>query len=156
MHGAVTQWLELTAVIPARDRDEQWTVATAAEESASIHAYTAVQQRDAAVLLDQALTADIQSVTQSVTDAEHGVVRSSPESPKEGVPRGERGSGGRIRTYDQAVDSRRGRELSRARIRLPRRRRSDRLELGESRVTVTTSAEVRCMRRWPAGARTER
>jgi hypothetical protein len=56
MHGAVTQWLELTAVIPARDRDEQWTVATAAEESASIHAYTAVQQRDAAVLLAQALT----------------------------------------------------------------------------------------------------
>ncbi len=112
MHGAVTQWLELTAVIPARDRDEQWTVATAAEESASIHAYTAVQQRDAAVLLAQALTGGIQSVTQSVTDAENGVVRSSPDMPEEGIPRGEGGSGGRIRTYDQSVDGRWARRSS--------------------------------------------
>jgi len=106
MHGAVTQWLELTAVIPARDRDEQWTVATAAEESASIHAYTAVQQRDAAVLLAQALTGGIQSVTQSVTGPENAVVWDGTASPEEGIPRGKGGSGGRIRTYDLAVDSR--------------------------------------------------
>jgi len=109
MHGAVTQWLELTAVIPARDRDEQWTVATAAEESASTHAYTAVQQRDAAVLLAQALTGGIQSVTQSVTGPENGVVWSGTESPEEGIPRGKSGSGGRIRTYDQSVNSRQAR-----------------------------------------------
>ena len=112
MHGAVTQWLELTAVIPARDRDEQWTVATAAEESASIYAYTAVQQRDAAVLLAQVQTGGPQSVTQSVTDPENGVVWSGTESPKEGIPRGESGSGGRIRTYDHSVDSRWARRSS--------------------------------------------
>jgi len=35
---------------------------------------TPVQQRDAAVLLDQAVTDQIQSVTQSVTGAQNGVV----------------------------------------------------------------------------------
>jgi hypothetical protein len=64
------------------------------------------QQRDAADLLDQALTGEIQSVTQSVTGPESGVVRSRTESPKEGIPRGESGSGGRIRSYDQSVDRR--------------------------------------------------
>jgi hypothetical protein len=50
---------------------------------------TAAQQRDAADLLDKTLTGPIQSVTQSVTDPEHGVVRSRTESPKVGIPRGE-------------------------------------------------------------------
>jgi len=67
---------------------------------------TAAQQRDAANLLEQALTGSVQSVTQSVTDSENGVASSSPEGPKEGIPRREGGSGGRIRTYDLAVDSR--------------------------------------------------
>jgi len=67
---------------------------------------TAAQQRDAADLLDEALTGPIQSVTQSVTGPENGVAWSSPELPTEGIPRGEGGSGGRIRTYDQSVNSR--------------------------------------------------
>ncbi len=67
---------------------------------------TAAQQRDAADLLNQALTAEIQSVTQSVTGREDAVVWSGPEEAKEGSPRGESGSGGRIRTYDLAVNSR--------------------------------------------------
>jgi hypothetical protein len=67
------------------------------------------QQRDAADPLDQALTGEIQSVTQSVTGPENGVVGSGPESPTEGIPRGEGGSGGRIRTFDLADDSRRAR-----------------------------------------------
>ena len=67
---------------------------------------TPVQQRDAADLLDQALTGQIQSVTQSVTGPQNGVVWSGTESPTEGIPRGESGSGGRIRTYDHSVNSR--------------------------------------------------
>ena len=71
---------------------------------------TATQQRDAADLLDAALTGGVQppagSVTGSVTDPENGVVQSGTESPKEGIPRGKGGSGGRIRTYDQSVNSR--------------------------------------------------
>ena len=45
---------------------------------------TATQQRDAADLLDQALTGEIRSVTRSVTDGENGVVWSGTESPAEG------------------------------------------------------------------------
>ena len=37
---------------------------------------------------------------------EDGVVSGGTESPGEGIPRGEGGSGGRIRTYDQSVNSR--------------------------------------------------
>jgi hypothetical protein len=43
---------------------------------------------DAAELLPQALTGPIQSVTQSVTDPEDGVVWSGTESPTGGIPRG--------------------------------------------------------------------
>ena len=67
---------------------------------------TAAQQRDAADLLDAALSAPDQSVTPSVTEPEDGVVQSGTESPIEGMPRGKGGSGGRIRTYDQSVNSR--------------------------------------------------
>jgi hypothetical protein len=71
---------------------------------------TAAQQRVAADLLDAALTGDIQpaagSVTGSVTGPGNGVVQSGTESPKEGIPRGKGGSGGRIRTYDHSVNSR--------------------------------------------------
>ena len=67
---------------------------------------TAVQQRQAADLLDAALAAPIQSVTQSVTDSENRVANSKPDKPRMGRPRGEIGSGGRTRTYDQAVNSR--------------------------------------------------
>jgi integrase len=56
---------------------------------------TAVQQRQAADLLDAALTAPVQSVTQSVTDPEKGVASSRVNKPKMGRPRGEIGSGGR-------------------------------------------------------------
>ena len=47
----------------------------------------------------------IQSVTRSVTDAENGIVQGGTESPKEGIPRGKSGSGGRFRTYEHSVDS---------------------------------------------------
>jgi integrase len=67
---------------------------------------TASQQRQAADLLDTALTPPVQSVTPSVTAPENRVARSRLEKPKVGRPRGEVGSGGRIRTYDQAVNSR--------------------------------------------------
>ena len=71
---------------------------------------TATQQREAANLLERAVAgpqpAVVESVTESVTDAEDRVAGSRPEWPKVGVPRGESGSGGRIRTYDQAVNSR--------------------------------------------------
>ena len=67
---------------------------------------TATQQRDAADLLNQALTDRLQSVTGSVTGPENGVVWGGTESPKGGIPRGKGGSGGRIRTYDQSVNSR--------------------------------------------------
>ena len=46
---------------------------------------TAGQQRDAADLLDIALTGSGQSVTQSVTEAEYGVAGSRSESPRVGV-----------------------------------------------------------------------
>ena len=63
------------------------------------------QHRLAPDLLAQAVARGGQAVTQSVTDPENGVVRSRPESPGEGVSRGKGGSGGRTRTYDQAVNS---------------------------------------------------
>jgi hypothetical protein len=67
---------------------------------------TAAQQCDAADLLDAALTTPVPSVTPSVTGLEDGVVPSGTESPAGGISRGKVGSGGRIRTYDQAVNSR--------------------------------------------------
>jgi len=67
---------------------------------------TASQQRQAADLLDAALKSPVQSVTPSVTESENGVASSRLEKPKVGRPRGKVGSGGRIRTYDQAVNSR--------------------------------------------------
>ena len=67
---------------------------------------TAGQQREAADLLERAVTGRSQTVTQTVTEGEDAVVWSDPESPGEGVSRGKVGSGGRIRTYDQAVNSR--------------------------------------------------
>ncbi len=66
---------------------------------------TAGQQREAADLLERAVTSR-QSVTQSVTEWLREVAESRPEEPKEGAPRGDVGSGGRTRTYDQAVNSR--------------------------------------------------
>ncbi len=67
---------------------------------------TAAQQREGADLLDWAVTGMGQSVTQSVTDPEEGVGQGGTESPGEGPHEGESGSGGKIRTYDQAVNSR--------------------------------------------------
>ena len=67
---------------------------------------TAGQQRDAADLLQVALTGSGQSVTQSVTGPVGGVVASRLESPEAGLHEGGVGSGGRIRTYGQAVNSR--------------------------------------------------
>jgi integrase len=67
---------------------------------------TAGQQREAADLLDLAISGSRQSVTQSVTEPEYGVALNGPQGP--GMARSDRevGSGGRTRTYDQAVNSR--------------------------------------------------
>ena len=71
---------------------------------------TASQQRQAAELLERAFTggstSTSESVTESVTASVRGVVGSPREQPKEGGSIGESGSGGRTRTYDQAVNSR--------------------------------------------------
>ena len=67
---------------------------------------TAGQQREGADLLDRAVSGPSSSVRQSVTDPADAVVGSSAESPAEGLHEGESGSGGRIRTYGQAVNSR--------------------------------------------------
>jgi integrase len=71
---------------------------------------TAGQERLAADLLDRAVTglatSASESVTESVTDRVDGVVRGRPASPRETDLIGENGSGGRIRTYDHAVNSR--------------------------------------------------
>ncbi len=67
---------------------------------------TARQQRDAADLLDAALADDPLTVTVTVTEPADGVVESGMEGPGEGDPERENGSGGRTRTYDQAVNSR--------------------------------------------------
>jgi hypothetical protein len=67
---------------------------------------TAGQQRLAAELLERAVTGGAESVTESVTVSIGGVARSSPQEPGMVDPLGESGSGGRTRTYDQAVNSR--------------------------------------------------
>ncbi len=67
---------------------------------------TAGQQREAADLLDHAVVGPQQSVTQSVTNADEGVVRDREEEPGMVGLLEKRGSGGKIRTYDQAVNSR--------------------------------------------------
>jgi len=67
---------------------------------------TAGQQREAADLLQIALTGSRQSVTELVTLPVEGVAQSRPEGPEVARSRGTVGSGGRTRTYDQAVNSR--------------------------------------------------
>src|SRR3990172_45005 len=67
---------------------------------------TAAQQREAADLLELAVIGSRQSVTQSVTDTADGVVVSRPKGQEVALPLEESGSGGRTRTYDQAVNSR--------------------------------------------------
>lgn len=63
-------------------------------------------RRRAADLLKAALVGPRESVTVTVTEPADGVERGRPESPDAGTSRGKTGSGGRIRTYDQAVNSR--------------------------------------------------
>jgi hypothetical protein len=67
---------------------------------------TAGQQRAAADLLQAALTQPAQLVTELVALPVEGGVESRPEALGVGPPRGNYGSGGRTRTYDQAVNSR--------------------------------------------------
>jgi hypothetical protein len=67
---------------------------------------TAARERLAADLLDRALTAPVVTVTMTVTDPADGVVDSGPEQRETGPFVRESGSGGRTRTYDQAVNSR--------------------------------------------------
>jgi hypothetical protein len=67
---------------------------------------TAGQQREAADLLELAVTGLPPSVTRSVTEPADGVVSGGTESPGVGLHEREIGSGGRIRTYGQAVNSR--------------------------------------------------
>jgi hypothetical protein len=68
---------------------------------------TAAQQREAAELLQRAVAGQgSESVTESVTDPVGRVAQSRPESPRDAHSVRESGSGGRIRTYDQAVNSR--------------------------------------------------
>ena len=67
---------------------------------------TAGQQRQAADLLDQALASPDLTVTVTVTDPADMVVESGAEQPLVGPFVQESGSGGRTRTYDQAVNSR--------------------------------------------------
>ena len=67
---------------------------------------TAAQQRQAADLLDEMLTRARESVTESVTHTEDAVTGSRQEEAEVADSLGESGSGGRIRTYDMAVNSR--------------------------------------------------
>ena len=69
---------------------------------------TAKQQREAANLLEKAVGGGwaAESVTESVTDRRDGVAGNRLERSPEGDPLGNVGSGGRTRTYDQAVNSR--------------------------------------------------
>jgi len=71
---------------------------------------TARQQREAADLLQIAVAGHgpsvWESVTESVTGPTRGLASSRLKEPKVGHPLGESGSGGRTRTYDQAVNSR--------------------------------------------------
>ena len=57
-------------------------------------------------MLDRALADQPLTVTLTVTDHADGVVESGPELPEVGRFVQESGSGGRTRTYDQAVNSR--------------------------------------------------
>jgi hypothetical protein len=67
---------------------------------------TAGQQRLAADLLERALTDPDLTVTVTVTEPANGVVEGGSEQPEIGPFVREDGSGGKIRTYDQAVNSR--------------------------------------------------
>ncbi len=68
---------------------------------------TAGQQREAADLLQRAVAGVVgESVTESVTGPIQGVVSSWQERAAVVDPLGKGGSGGKIRTYDQAVNSR--------------------------------------------------
>ena len=71
---------------------------------------TARQQREAANLLERAVgghnATRAESVTESVTEGRDGVAANGVEGPLEGDPLENSGSGGRTRTYDQAVNSR--------------------------------------------------
>jgi hypothetical protein len=67
---------------------------------------TAGQQREAADLLEQMLINASESVTESVTQPKDGVGPSGEDDVEVVVPLEGTGSGGRIRTYDQAVNSR--------------------------------------------------
>jgi hypothetical protein len=67
---------------------------------------TAGQQREAADLLEWAVTGLRPSVTRSVTEPVDGVVPDGAELPGVGLHEGGSGSGGKIRTYDQAINSR--------------------------------------------------
>ncbi len=108
-HGAVS----LLVDAGAHPRVAQELLRHAAGSRVTMERYahvTAGQQRQAADLMERALIGPAipvaESVTQSVTEARRGVAESRQEAPDEGVPRGEGGSGGRIRTYDMAVNSR--------------------------------------------------
>ncbi len=67
---------------------------------------TAAQEREAADRLDDLLGHPGLTVTMTVTDPVDAVVRSRQEQPQDGPSDRESGSGGRTRTYDQAVNSR--------------------------------------------------
>jgi hypothetical protein len=67
---------------------------------------TAAREQIAADLLDHALTGEALTVTMTVTEPADGVVESRPGQPETGPFVQETGSGGRTRTYDQAVNSR--------------------------------------------------
>jgi len=104
-HGAVS--LLIDAGAHPRVVQELLRHAPGSKETMQRYAHvTAAQQRRAADLLEVALTGPGQSVTQSVTDPADGVGESGPEQPEVGPFVRDVGSGGRTRTYDQAVNSR--------------------------------------------------
>ena len=61
---------------------------------------------DAGARIVRALTGHVLTVTVTVTDLADGVVEGGLEQPEVGPVVHESGSGGRTRTYDQAVNSR--------------------------------------------------
>ena len=67
---------------------------------------TARQERAPADVLDRLIGEGARSVTGPVTTGADGVVGGGPESSPEDDPEREDGSGARIRTSDQAVNSR--------------------------------------------------
>ena len=104
-HGAVS----LLVDAGAHPRVAQELLRHAAGSRVTMERYahvTAGQQREAADLLDHAVAGPQQSVTQSVTNADEGVVRDRKEEPGMVGSLEKSGSGGKIRTYDQAVNSR--------------------------------------------------